>query len=155
MNYLLFIPCLLVACLAACTPLAEDQTRYPEAITVPPQIDGRPTQVSGTLVVRSRTIVVRAWDASADDGDTISLYLGARKIINQDRVRLLDVSRLDTVQIAECGYTYLALFAHNLGSSPPNTAAVSVRGLGETREFRINLSADLTYVDVQQLIYQP
>lgn len=130
----------LIAIPAALTS-ACDLTGVPtnDEPNVPSMLDGRPVDVQGTITVASRDIVVRVWDGQTIDGDVISLYLNGKKVLNS--FELTGSQHAISLTLDFEGYNYIAMWAHNEGDIPPNTAAMSIDdGTGERL---VTLSADL------------
>ena len=106
---------------------------------VPTSLDGRPVDVQGTITVSSRDIVVRVWDGQTIDGDIISLYMNGEKVLNFHD--LDGTPHAVSLTLDYEGYNYIAMWAHNEGDIPPNTAAMSIDdGTGERL---VTLSANL------------
>lgn len=84
------------------------------------------------------SVVIRIWDSQVVDDDTISLYLNGEVIHEYKRLS----ARQDTfvISLAE-GENEILLFAHNLGSIPPNTVTMLV--VYGKKHIRLNLYADM------------
>ncbi len=106
---------------------------------VPPSLNGRPVETLGTITVSSKTVTFLTWDSGRIDGDVISLFVNGREILS--RYELTATPRSIPVTLDHNGYNYVALFAHNEGDIPPNTAALAVND-GVTEQ-QLVLSANL------------
>jgi len=74
--------------------------------------------------VASREITIEYWDKYNFDGDSISLYLNDKPII--ENMLLTKFKASVTVKL-DSTINYLTLHALNLGTEPPNTAAITVK----------------------------
>lgn len=127
--------CLLSA--ASCMEPTEPANNQP---IVPTTLNGRPVEVQGTATVNSHIVTFNVWDSGAIDGDIISLNVNGNWVLQQ--YTLTGTKKPISVTLNKSGYSYVALFAHNEGSSPPNTAALSLND--GTSEQTLVLSANLT-----------
>lgn len=88
--------------------------------------------------IEEDSVIVRIWDSQVVDDDTISLYLNGEVIHEYKRLS----AEKDTFVIAlKEGENELLLFAHNLGSIPPNTVTMLV--VYGKKYVRLNLYADM------------
>lgn len=113
-----------------------------------PVEDGKPVPYLPDPLRRVRTyqsittfedsIMVRVWDGQKIDGDTISLYCNGVALL---KYRPL-TARQDTFwfKLTE-GENEMLLYAHNLGSIPPNTATIMIT-LG-SKVLNVELNSDL------------
>lgn len=69
------------------------------------------------------SVVIRIWDSQKIDGDTISLYVNGVPVLHYDPL----TAHQDTfvLRLKE-GDNEILLYAHNLGSIPPNTATLII-----------------------------
>lgn len=103
-------------------------------ITEPSDVDygfgGSPTRLMGRRVrsqdevtISSTQAQIQVWDHGAVDLDTVSINLNGEWILQnyalQKKALQLDVQ-------LQPGQNHLMLFAHNLGTTPPNTASIRV-----------------------------
>jgi dipeptidyl-peptidase 4 len=123
-----------------------------DSLVVTPNAFGRKNNVIQRIPVSVRNITLNIFDNGTIDGDSISVYynnkllVGSRKLTNKPiPVNLL----LDDKAASH----ELILFAHNLGSIPPNTALIVVTA-GDKR-FELHSSASLTENAVLVFEYKP
>jgi hypothetical protein len=110
---------------------------------IPDELGGRPVFKRNDVSIQSERIEIWVRDNEQEDGDTISLLLNGEWILY--RQPLLSLKRTITVNIQRNADNYLILFAHNLGSIPPNTAAIGIIDRG--REMRLALSSTMEQCD--------
>ncbi|MHB1278749.1 MAG: hypothetical protein ACYC1Q_10155 [Bacteroidia bacterium] len=113
-----------------------------------PVEDGKPVPYLPDPLRRVRTyqsvstfedsIMVRVWDGQKIDGDTISLYCNGEALLKYRPLTALQ----DTFwfKLME-GENEMLLYAHNLGSIPPNTATIMIT-LG-SKVLSVELNSDL------------
>lgn len=112
------------------------------------KLKGRKVNKKGvkTVKVRSPFITIEVYDHKKNDGDIISLNYNGNWIL--ENYQIDKEKHTVDVQIEEniSGRNYLILYAHNLGSVPPNTAAVIIDD-GHKRQ-RYVLNSDLKQSDI-------
>jgi hypothetical protein len=95
--------------------------------TLPPPVvayEGRYTDTLTTLEATRQRITLWLWDNAEHDGDTLSVLLNGRPVINGLALRRKRQKlKMDLVP----GENVLLVVAHNEGRVPPNTASVWVR----------------------------
>lgn len=91
------------------------------------------------LEFNNTTIEIRVWDDKILDGDIISLYLNDSLILGEFEITK-EVKKIK-IQVPKGSVCYLTLYAHNLGTIPPNTANISISD-GIT-EKKLELKSDL------------
>lgn len=107
---------------------------------VPATFEGRPVEVQGTVTVGSSSVTFSVWDhGNLVDGDIISLVVNGKYVIREHT--LTRTKRDVTVQLNPSGYSYVMLYAHNEGTSPPNTAGLVINDGSGAQTF--SLEADL------------
>ncbi|MEM7658582.1 MAG: hypothetical protein AAF399_20830, partial [Bacteroidota bacterium] len=89
----------------------------------PRKLKNRKVKPQNDITIRSTKATVYVWDHAAADRDTISLNINGEWV--------LEYYELNKRQIAiefdfEEGDNYITLYAHNLGTTPPNTASIMV-----------------------------
>ena len=84
----------------------------------------RDVVVKSEIQVSNKEITIEYWDKYNFDGDSISLYLNDRPIL--ENVLLTKIKSSVVVQLDKKN-NYLTLHALNLGKEPPNTAAITVK----------------------------
>jgi hypothetical protein len=107
---------------------------------VPSTFMGRPVKVEGTVSVSSKNVTFYVWDSEVIDGDRISLIVNGNTILSD--YTLTGSKHSVSYKLDNRGYNYVMLYAHNVGSIPPNTAALSIDDGDE--EQMLVLSADLS-----------
>ncbi|HXH19755.1 MAG TPA: WD40 repeat domain-containing protein [Chitinophagales bacterium] len=110
---------------------------------IPKSVNGRPVQVQQPVEVSSASLDIYLWDDEHEDGDTVSLNLNGKWIL-QNFMVTSEKKKL-TVTLAAGTPNYLMLYAHNLGKFPPNTAVISFHD-GKS-EKRLTLESDLKHCD--------
>jgi len=123
--------------------ISEPLTEVPE----PPKevekrtdFDGRKITYVKELEVNSRIVRINLWDHGRQDGDIVSIYLNGVAIVSQYTLTYLKKGfelKLDPTQAND-----LFLYAHNLGTFPPNTVSIEIID-GDTSE-NIILNSDLS-----------
>lgn len=107
---------------------------------IPSNYEGRPITRLGEIHSSTRKVTFYVWDSGIIDGDIITLVFNGNIIIPKNTLRGPNDKISAEVTLTK-GYNYVLLFAHNVGSIPPNTAALSFKdGNGEKQ---LVLSADL------------
>lgn len=108
---------------------------------VPDTYDGRDVNVIGTIYVDSKNVTFYVWDSGAlIDGDIISLIVNGKTVI--DEYTLTGTEYSIDVDLKNTGYNYVLLWAHNEGTSPPNTCALDIED--DTDRQSLVMSSDLS-----------
>ncbi len=89
----------------------------------PKVVGDREVKISKKIVVTSEKLRIKVWDINQQDGDTVSVNLNGKWVIN--RHYLTNEGTFFEVEI-EGPQNFLILHAHNLGEIPPNTAGIAV-----------------------------
>ncbi|HLP49518.1 MAG TPA: hypothetical protein VK154_01475 [Chitinophagales bacterium] len=96
---------------------------YKTTVKIPEVINGRKVNYTKTFDIASPDITIKASDPQRADGDIISLNLNGSWILKgyevSERALALKTSAIR-------GQNYLVLYAENMGSIPPNTAALEI-----------------------------
>ena len=116
-----------------CGLFEEDTVDSPN---IPSTFNGRPVDTQGTVYVNSKDVTFYVWDSEVIDGDRISLIVNGDTILSLTGTKRAIPHKLDNK-----GYNYVLLYAHNVGSIQPNTAALSIDD-GDQEQVLV-LSADL------------
>jgi hypothetical protein len=103
--------------------------------TAPAEIDGRKTVVSKTLAVKNRTISMKVWDNSIEDGDVISIYINGKKLYSN--IELKNKPQEFLIKL-EPGENFITAHAENFGRKEPNTAAISVNDGKKEQKLTLN-----------------
>ena len=142
-KYLIFGFLILFAGLTSCQSLfdqIDDMFNKNKTSIIPAAYDGRPVKVLGDIHISAKEVTFYVWDSGQIDGDIITLVFNDKVIIPKSTLRGPSDKMSASVTMTK-GYNYVLLFAHNEGSIPPNTAALSFNdGTGEKN---LVLSADL------------
>lgn len=108
--------------------------------TAPSDFLDRPNDHQGTFRMPEKHIEISLWDHASIDGDIVSLFINGALLVQQ--LTLDGPENKYVIQTTlNDGANALVLFAHNEGSSPPNTATVSVKSGAQQKEMILN--ADL------------
>ncbi len=91
----------------------------------------RKVEVVDTLYCGTREVEILIWDTQKIDGDTVSLMLNG-KFILENHALTKQPYRIRTTLSGK--RNKLILYAHNLGEVPPNTATISILDLGQQKE---------------------
>jgi hypothetical protein len=104
------------------------------------QLQERETRVAATIPARGTdTIRVELYDNGEIDGDSVSLFINGRLLVQH--VRLTADAKVLMIPIDKSlPVNRLVLFAENLGKLPPNTALMEVTVHGKT--YNLFLSTD-------------
>ena len=89
----------------------------------PSRLRGRRVKTQDEVVLTNTRATIYLWDHGAVDLDTVSINLNGEWIV--ERYALQKDARQLEVKL-QPGDNYLMLFAHNLGTTPPNTASLRV-----------------------------
>ncbi len=134
--------------------IVKEDTKKEEKVKKPePKADishnekGEPATINSRLVIKSKTvkvsadtIIIKVWDnGNQVDGDSISLNLNGEWILTGYRLKRKQLEI--KVPLKKRSDNYLILYALNLGTAPPNTAAVIVYD-GERQKI-LRLSSDM------------
>lgn len=101
---------------------------------------GRKITYVQELVVRSKNITIDLWDNKEQDGDVVSVYLNGDPIIA--KYSLTKDKKQFQVQLNASISNEIFLYAHNLGTIPPNTVSIEISD-GTSSE-KIVLNSDLS-----------
>lgn len=98
----------------------------------------RKVRTNQSIAVFDDSIMVRIWDSQKVDGDTVSIYMNGKPIMYYQAL----TAKQDTfwLKLKE-GSNELLLYAHNLGSIPPNTVTIVIT-LGK-KVLNVDLNSDL------------
>ncbi len=84
---------------------------------------GRNTVLRQRIVTREDTINLHVWDANRVDGDSITLLVNGKKVLEHHAITKKEKGLTIPLQR---GKNLVVLHAENLGKTPPNTAAIEV-----------------------------
>lgn len=124
---------------AAALAKRENSTKNSEDIPLKNEFEGRKISYVEELSFANENITVSLWDHGRQDGDIVSIYLNGETVVSK---HLLTYSRKKVSFKLDLSRTNeLFLYAHNLGSAPPNTVSIELTD-GSTSE-KIILNSDL------------
>lgn len=120
-----------------------------EKKNTPTAIDNRKVVTSRTIAVNKKSIDLFVWDNMKVDGDQISLMMNGSWILKK---HTLSESKYKlNIKIDPHSNNYLVLYAHNLGTQPPNTAAL--RFHDGTKQRELLLKSDLGECGAINFVY--
>lgn len=119
---------------------------------VPLKIKDRDVVLQNTITVNSTEFEIEIWDQSMPDGDSISLNLNGKWILENYEV-VKQKLRLKVKISPTNPNNYLILYALNLGEFSPNTAAVAVLVGG--KEYKLTLKSDMKSSGALNFSYKP
>jgi hypothetical protein len=100
----------------------------------------RSNQLVRSLTINTHEVVLNIYDDGIIDGDTISVYLDNKMVINH--AMLTDRPLVLTLHLDEDNdYHELVMVADNEGTIPPNTSLMIVKA-GD-KEYKVNISSSL------------
>ena len=92
------------------------------------ELNNRKVLVVDTIVATQDTLELSIWDNLKEDGDIVSVYVNEEKIVSEYLLR----HQQKTIKIVcKKGLNDIILYAHNLGSEPPNTATIAILQSGK------------------------
>lgn len=103
------------------------------------EFEGRKISYTKDLVFNSTDISVKIWDHGRQDGDIVSIYLNGSSVVTKHY--LTYYKREFKIKLDSNKSNDLFLYAHNLGTSPPNTVSVEISD--GTKSENIILNSDL------------
>ncbi len=118
---------------------------------IPAFIDNRRVKTGKKTYLKSNQILLKVWDTQYEDGDVLSLSLNGKWVLKNHPLTK-DEQEIN-ITINKDNKNYLILYAHNEGSRPPNTAAVTIFDGDQERTF--NLSSNMSSCDAINLIFTP
>ncbi|MEO1653964.1 MAG: hypothetical protein AAFU64_10490, partial [Bacteroidota bacterium] len=91
--------------------------------------------VKEEVTVSRPNIRIEIWDNHTVDGDIISLKLNEQWVLKRTKVK----KKKNTIELQlDRAENLLTIYAENLGSIPPNTAAVRIEYDGKSQEVILN-----------------
>jgi hypothetical protein len=123
--------------------LTEFPAATPERNNISNAFREREKDLTRYLDVDNDTLRLEMFDNGQIDGDSVSLFLNNRLILEKS---MLDITglrvniRIDTTQ----PYDELAMFAHNLGNFPPNSALLVIYDGKKRYEIFLNSTLNST-----------
>lgn len=110
----------------------------------------REVDVQESFTVRHKYIKIMVWDRNEIDGDVVSLFMNDELI--KKNLKLRKRKRRFRIKLNQ-GSNILVMYAENLGTIPPNTAAVVVKHGRKKRN--VNLVSDNGKSGAVEIIYVP
>lgn len=104
----------------------------------PEEINKRKINYVHTIKVKSADVRIQVWDNKTQDGDTISLNLNGKWVVENQA--LFKRKKEFKVKLNK-GHNFFVLHAKNLGKIPPNTASIAI--IDEKRRQVFILSSDM------------
>jgi hypothetical protein len=117
----------------------------------PPTINGREAKIDSSFTIDTEKINIVYFDNDKVDNDMISIYFNGEIIVKEEV--LTKKRKKITLNIEPYKNNYLSLFAHNLGTYPPNTARVIVHI--NNRKYELSLKSDFSQNATLQFVYIP
>lgn len=110
----------------------------------------REVDVQESFTVRNKRVKITVWDRNEVDGDVVTLFMND-ELIKKD-LKLKKRKRRFTLKLKP-GSNILVMYAENLGTIPPNTAALQIKDGKKKRN--VNLVSDNGKSGAVELIYEP
>lgn len=107
----------------------EEQVLVNEFSIIPSTTLGRPNETQGCVEIFERQALIEVWDHATIDGDIVSIIANGETIIDEQMLDGPGNKISVNYDFGYNGFNSLVLYAHNLGSLYPNTAAISVNGV--------------------------
>lgn len=122
-NYsplILFVFVLLFSC-----DKEEEKPRNNESI-IPVTFLDRSNLDLGTVSITSTKVTISVWDHGQIDGDIVSIYVNGKLVIGEQVLEGPSRPIVVDADLEYTGYNYVLLYAHNVGSIPPNTCSIEI-----------------------------
>jgi len=116
------------------------------------KINNRHVDVQKTMQAPTDLVNVSVWDAGLVDGDQISLYLNNELVL--ENYTLAKAKKQIQLHLV-AGANYLVMHAVNLGTVPPNTAAIEVDDNSSKRHTTFTLTSDMQKSGAIEIFYTP
>ena len=140
------------------TPMPRGEPEPPKEVkieysskNIATKINNRNIDAVANIRAVSDTISIRVWDDEEEDGDIISLYFNDKLIL--DKYSLVKKSKEIILKLEPNSINSLILYAHNVGSNPPNTAALMINN-GEI-DRKVKLSSTMKSSEAINIMYYP
>ncbi len=119
------------------TPVSTQQVQKEPILRE--SFEGRKISYTKKFEFDSENIIVKIWDHGRQDGDIVSIYLNGVSVVS--KYYLTYFKQAFNIKLNPNKPNDLFLYAHNLGSSPPNTVSLEISD-GKKAE-NIILNSDL------------
>lgn len=111
-------------------------------------LKGRKVNEQHRFKISEPTLQLWIWDDEKVDGDIVSLYLGEKCVLAEQKITAR--KKKVSISLTPEKEQFLVLYAHNLGKIPPNTARLLLK-IGR-RKYKIDLSSTLKESGAVRLI---
>lgn len=115
------------------------------------RVNGRKFIIQESVTVASASIKIMVWDKNRADGDQVSLYLNGELVVENFTVTK---KKKEIILNLDPGKNIIVMHAINLGTIPPNTAALSIND-GSKRAKLLTLVSDLKKSGALEVFYDP
>lgn len=117
---------------------------------IPVKFADRNLKTPSPISIKSDQITLTVWDTEYEDGDSISLYINNKCVLSNYVIR--KEPKLVSIKIDRNEPNLLIMYAHNEGTRPPNTCAISIYD-GFT-EKKMRLSSSLNHSDSVEINFE-
>ncbi len=131
----LLFPLILIFSILFISCEEEDPEPEPDPIEVnttsiiPSSYLGRTNNYLGCIEISSRITNIQVWDHGTVDGDIVSIIANGNVIIDEQTLNGPSSPISVDYDFGYNGFNYVTLYAHNLGSIPPNTCTIAINGV--------------------------
>jgi hypothetical protein len=132
------------------TATSDNSSQPPVVNKAPDVFEGRNVTTQHIEYISADSLTLLIFDSQKIDGDIISLHYNGEWILQNYELKKVPLSI--TVPIKHEGENYLLLYAHNLGTLPPNTATVRFMVNGQAKQ--IDLESKLNECGTIEFIYK-
>ncbi|MBL7912701.1 MAG: carbohydrate binding domain-containing protein [Bacteroidia bacterium] len=115
------------------------------------RVNGRKFIIQESVTVASASIKIMVWDKNRSDGDQVSLYLNGELVVENFTVTK---KKKEIILNLDPGKNIIVMHALNLGTIPPNTAALSIND-GSKRAKLLTLVSTLKKSGALEVFYDP
>jgi len=126
------------------------EKKVPESETK--EVKERKNVTFSEIPVTVKNINLKLYDNAVVDGDTVSIYYNGKMLVNRKKLTEKAIE-IDLELDEKASRHEILLFAHNLGSIPPNTALIVVNAGG--KRYELHAKADLKENAVLVFQYAP
>lgn len=131
-------------------PDTTQEESQPDIVVQTSDSSSTAMDIQSRMTVKEREIIIEVWDRDEVDGDRITLFLNGQPVA----VDLTLTKRHKRYKLKlEPGTNHLVMHAENLGTKPPNTAAIEVKSNGKKRN--VTLVSDQKQDGTIEIIYNP
>lgn len=123
--------------------LEDLELSYYTKRAIPKKLGNRSVMSNKQITISGDEVEITVWDDQTEDGDTISIFYNGEWVLKEFPLR--NKKKKLILKVEDNADNYLILYANNLGSRPPNTAAVRIND-GYLKR-KIGLSSDLRNCD--------